>query len=258
MGQNNAIYFDGNDSYIEANNVSNVLSGSTELTMETWVKRSVNPERPFILTFHQPDELDKQNVILLGIQSTGELAMTYNDNLGSGDVDKIGTAQVPTNEWTHIAVTIAADNSVKTYINGVLDFTWSIPIRPIDGGYFSIGQDFDSNAITDDFLGQMDEVRIWSDVRTQDELRSNMYKELSGNETDLIAYYNMNTGSGTTLQDNSTNSTPGKFVNTPEWKTSGAFSGPRNSINFDGVDDYITIPDDNSLDFGTGDFTFEF
>ena len=34
-------------------------------------------------------------------------------------------------------------------------------------------------------------------------------------------------------------------------------AAPDNALTFDGVDDYVRIPDGNALDFGTGNFTEE-
>lgn len=37
----------------------------------------------------------------------------------------------------------------------------------------------------------MDELRFWSAARTQEEIRENMYKKLSGLEDDLVMYFPM-------------------------------------------------------------------
>ena len=68
---------------------------------------------------------------------------------------------------------------------------------------------------------------------------------------DLIAHYKFDAGSGTVLVDNSGNSNNGTIYGAPAWVTGK--SGY--AIDFDGVDDYVSIPDAASLNFGTGDFT---
>jgi len=57
-------------------------------------------------------------------------------------------------------------------------------------------------------------------------------------------------GSGTTWRDLSGNANNGTLTNGPTFN-----SGNAGSIVFDGVDDYVTIPQSNSLKFGTGNFT---
>ena len=61
--------------------------------------------------------------------------------------------------------------------------------------------------------GKIDEVRIWDDVRTQAEIQDNMYKELVGNESNLVAYYNFNDGRGTSVLDLTSNDNNGTMTN---------------------------------------------
>jgi hypothetical protein len=42
--------------------------------------------------------------------------------------------------------------------------------------------------------GVFDELRIWNIARSQTDIQSDMYNELAGNETGLVAYYNFNQG----------------------------------------------------------------
>ena len=84
-----------------------------------------------------------------------------------------------------------------------------------------------------------------------------MYKDVSA-EANLVAYYKMSDGSGTTLTDNSSNSNTGALTNGPEWKLSGCFGGSRQALDFDGSNDYVSIPHNASLNMGTGNFTCEF
>ena len=56
-------------------------------------------------------------------------------------------------------------------------------------------------------------MRIWSDIRTQTEIQDNMYKELIGNENNLVAYYNFNDGRGVSLLDLTSNNNMGTMTN---------------------------------------------
>ncbi len=212
-----ALEFDGNNSYVEANSVSDALSGTSEMSMEVWIKYPGNlTESKFILTFHQPAG-DWENVILFGIDKNGRLALNYNENAGGGNIDLFGTTSLAANEWNHLALTISGDNTAVAYINGQVELTWSIPTRPVLNGHFSIGQDFDNSVVTNDFIGQMDEVRIWNVVRTRQEIQNNMNTELLGTEPGLIAYYKMNDGNGSILADDSGNMHPGTLKGGVSW-----------------------------------------
>jgi hypothetical protein len=49
--------------------------------------------------------------------------------------------------------------------------------------------------------GRLDEVRIWNAGRTQSDLRDAMHRQLAGTETNLVAYYPCNEGSGGLVHD---------------------------------------------------------
>ena len=57
--------------------------------------------------------------------------------------------------------------------------------------------------------GNLDELRIWSDIRTQSEIQSYMTKSLNGSENNLLGYWNFNEGSGSTLTDQTSNDNDG-------------------------------------------------
>jgi len=61
----------------------------------------------------------------------------------------------------------------------------------------------------------------------------------------LVAAYNFNSGTGTTLVDSSGSNNNGTLTNGPTWTTSGKFGS---ALSFDGIDDRVIIPDSNSLD----------
>ena len=49
--------------------------------------------------------------------------------------------------------------------------------------------------------GAMDEVRIWSVVRTQAEISANMHKRMQGNEANLVGYYRFDQPGSDTATD---------------------------------------------------------
>ncbi len=126
------------------------------------------------------------------------------------------------------------DATSYIYINGVQTASGSIHAPDaVNRDYNYIGKsNWDDNPIP---KMKVDEFRIWSVARTVDEIRSTMYKELSGGETGLQVYYKMSNGENTTVSDNKTSGTThATLVNGPLWKASGCFANPTQAIDFDG------------------------
>lgn len=77
------------------------------------------------------------------------------------------------------------------------------PIKP--GGTMMMGQwnypEDDRTGVNWNFIGEFDDLRVWKDDRTVNELRSNSFSVLSGTEADLSNNWNFNSGKGSTLTD---------------------------------------------------------
>ena len=79
---------------------------------------------------------------------------------------------------------------------------------------------------------------------------------LSPEPSYTMGLWHLDDGSGTTTTDISGNGNNGSFSGAPVWSTSGRFG---HALNFDGTDDYVSIPDAPSLDVdsATGAITIE-
>jgi len=111
---------------------------------------------------------------------------------GGGGWD-VSSNTVPTNTWTHVAVTFDGTNKLF-YINGILDkisgqrtnlYNSASPVYIGRQGQVCSCNYFD---------GLLDEVRIWNVVRSQQEIHQYMNQPLLGTEPGLVAYYPMNNG----------------------------------------------------------------
>jgi len=131
------------------------------------------------------------------------MALFQNDkklivNVGDGsDVESFQTSNdvLNINEWNHIALT-ADGNQYTLYVNGEVVLQELINITQMDqSNNFYIG------AFRNQFDGEINDVRIWDDARTQSEIQDNMNKELVGDEANLVAYYKLNETSGTAITD---------------------------------------------------------
>ena len=121
--------------------------------------------------------------------------------------------------WHHVAA-VNSNGTRRLYLNGVAQTLVGSPLTvQANGDKLTLGSDFlvNNNRY---FAGQMDEARIWNVARSQAEIQSAMHRELNGSETGLVAYYNFNHISGTTLYDVTGKGHDGTLVNGPAWVAS--------------------------------------
>ncbi|MFC0878752.1 LamG-like jellyroll fold domain-containing protein, partial [Saccharicrinis sp. FJH2] len=211
FGPKNCLDFDGNNDCVDIPTLSPAF---TQGTISFWIKPKAIPvTHSRVLS----DAWDDDEIYL--VNGVGKIATWYMIN---GD-ELMSSSALPVNEWTHVAITM--DNSgSKLYINGVLDDE-SGPSDTDISTNFRIGGFY--GAYWEVVNGQLDEFSIWSDVRTQEEIRENMYKNLTGNEDNLIAYYSFDNSSGTVLQDLSGNGNDGVLTNmdaSTDWIASSAYN----------------------------------
>ena len=212
--QSSSLTFDGSNDRITTNGTLNNLSG---FTLELWLyPHSASSSMAII---------GENNLIEFGYGSSKSLRIwTW---AGTNTVSwNFNSTTFPFNTWHHVAVVGNATASpyLSIYVNGELKKSGGS--NP--GSTFGIGHTPRSYTIyiaktvwgdNDKYYdGLMDEVRIWNDVRTQDEIKSTMFKQIGGDESNLQAYYMMSSTSGTTLVDNSANSYDGT-ISSASWGT---------------------------------------
>jgi hypothetical protein len=240
-----ALKFDGMNDYVKINDNNN-LDLTNNYTIECWIK---------------VDSFKTYSGLVSKVQSSN--ANGYVLRLNNTDVYFDGKSTSGLNlqrgVWYHIAA-VNNNGNRYLYVNGVnktLNGT-NITISA-NTDYLAIGTDYNkASANKWYFKGKIDEVRIWSIARSQDDILKTMYKELSGSETGLVAYYKMSNGSGTTLSDNKVNgSNSGTITNGAEWTFSGCFAGSRNALNFDGNSKYVSFSTSSSPPYNSNLFTIE-
>ncbi|HEY9690604.1 MAG TPA: Calx-beta domain-containing protein [Oculatellaceae cyanobacterium] len=111
--------------------------------------------------------------------------------------------------WNHIAV-IYQNKTPSLYLNGQFIKT-GIQSNYIVHPSFQLGE-FSGDANYGAYQGSLDEVRIWNKAITQAEIQANLNKELIGNESGLVGYWNFNSLTNGTVEDLTSNQNDGTIV----------------------------------------------
>jgi len=222
--QNTALNFDGSTNFVNVG--SFVVPTSGDFTVEFWA------DVPSLLT--TPSGLHE--FVSQGQSGGTGFYIGYDQasgNLRCGDA-YIGTnVACPTGKWFHLAL-VNSGGTATLYINGAQKGTpqtgYSISAT---GSNFTIGQQF--SGFDEKINGSIDELRIWNVARTQTEIKTAMLTGVPPSTTGLVAYYNFNEGTGSTV-GNST-ATPGLdgTVNGTATWVSSAIQAGNNALNFDGA-----------------------
>lgn len=186
---------------------------NTSFTASSWI-RTTNNNGVFVA---------KSGAYQFYVNNNGKVVGNWNN------ADRVvSNATVTTGRWHYVTITFAS-GAAKIYIDGVLDATATgQPTPATNSSNFSIGGVWTSKAsITSRFLGDIDEIRIWTNELTETQLRFIMNQEIlkSGTNTfgkvipntitkndiatlswnNLQVYYDMNTLYGTCIKDLSDN-----------------------------------------------------
>ena len=191
-----------------------------------------------------------------GTTNGGPGMVYYYSQTGTGSTQLSSTA-LTENIWNHVVVTAdVSSNQMKVYLNGSLDNT--ISKSNIQTVFDSLGRY--SNLWY--YNGKMDEVAFWDSILSATEVsaiyNSGTPTDLASNagnyssSSNLIGWYRMEEGTGTTVADSSSNSNTGTLTNGPTFNTDVPTFNSNFAISLDGTNDYAPIS--GSLSAGTYDF----
>jgi len=224
--QSRHLGFDGVDNYTLVGDKLN-LGGS--FTASSWVKpegsNALNTDKTIVAkndgTVGYKFYLTNSNNVCFAVGNLPANIITSN-------------TVIPDNIWHHVAVSYDG-TTAYLYIDGVLDNSKALANPTPNGSEFAIGAIYiDKSNVQDYFKGDIDEIRVWDNALTLDQLHYVMNQELvqSGavvngsvvpnsvtkneiaavNWTNLRAYYSMNSYIGTHLNDVSGNGNRGSLT----------------------------------------------
>ena len=211
QGGGYALNFDGSNDFITINTPDNIPSGSNAYSIVSWIKAN-SMHNGSIIGWGYWGSTNRCNALRLHGDPYYIINYWWGNDLHVTPTDLSGT-------WYHVAATYDG-SSRKIYLNGELLGTNST--SGLNAAVVNMRIGSSNNGTL--FSGQIDDLSVWSTGLSQADVRSIMHKELAGNESNLVAYWDMSNGTGTSLADNSSNSNTGTLINmdNSDWVTSQA------------------------------------
>lgn len=209
--QNYVLDLDGEDDYVEITSYVN-MSPTTTVSVEAWVKGQGIPSTRFIY-----DRIESNDGYGIFVRPTGLAAFEVN----GGQAQAFSSTNVLDGYWHHIAGTYDANvGKLYVYIDGVMESSvnYSLPITYSPEPRNTIGGPGGGSTVFEPFEGEIDEVRVWDLVRTQQQIQDNMCKlHYTSYNSGLIAYWQLDEGSGTIANDLSQNGNNGTILYGATW-----------------------------------------
>ena len=219
-----SLSFDGDQDYVNVNTVASEMHvGEADWAVSFWVK-------PDLSSFPENDSY------ILGVNtSTGGNALHVGLKKNTGypivfEINSIhitGSTGATDQEWNHIVYSKLGYTGT-IYLNGVSQGTHGAYHSLYNTHQWTIGGEYDSQILSNEFVGLVDEVAVWDDDLTAAEVAAlyNSGAPLSAStnagdytsQGDLQAYWLMNEGSGSTIADTTTNNNSGTITGAT-WST---------------------------------------
>jgi hypothetical protein len=213
-----ALEFDGINNYVKLGDTGIIMGGNgwaSTKTFSFWVKPTglTGPSaHPVLGEFIVGNDLPHYFGVTRSVWNGMDRLWVWNYD---GNTDYIGIAFTP-GEWIHIAM-VHTGGTLFAYKNGVLIGSVSsgptvIPNGTVDGNLYLGGSD---NSRTLHFKGQIDEVSFWNVGLNQTTIQEWLDQEITDAHpywSSLAAYYQMNSGAGTILSDDSSHSNDGTLL----------------------------------------------
>ncbi|GGB69726.1 hypothetical protein GCM10007424_07140 [Flavobacterium suaedae] len=144
------------------------------------------------------------------LNGNGTLSAVY--GTGTPNWVKVTTAEpLEVGEWNHIAITAVAGGELKIYLNGELSQSNSFDAYTSNNTWdFAFGTSINYGG---EYIYTMDEFRMWSEERTQEEIVASMHNMLDTDDENLKFYYTFDQEDTGMLVNNGVNTDEVAYTN---------------------------------------------
>jgi len=211
-----SVLLDGETQYINADTVADDISVEKG-TYSMWIK--FNGATSINANFLKASVNGSNQISIAYINSTSKFRFTYKA-AGTTQKAEVATSEESEGNWTHLAMTwdTSADE-LKGYVNGSQVGGTQSGLGVFEG---TIDQCyFGRNTLAENsyFNGYIDEISIFDEVINM----SNLYDSGTPIDvsalSDLVGYWKMEEGTGTSTADSSGTGNTGTLANTPTWSS---------------------------------------
>ncbi|MBI2429168.1 MAG: fibronectin type III domain-containing protein [Ignavibacteriales bacterium] len=211
-----SLTFDGSGDYVlSSTSLGNFGAGN--FTIELWAKTSTSST----VLLGKRYEGSHGSFFVFALDGSGKIGMELDQDVnGTNYSATFGNTSITDGNWHHVAFT-RSGTTIIYYVDGIQDTSYTVNVASISNSTaFSIGvRSVDGSYVSGFFSGLMDDIRVWNVARTQSEIANNKDTELTGTESDLLAYWKFNEGAGGKIFDYTTNVYDGTFYGNTTWSS---------------------------------------
>ncbi|PWU22155.1 MAG: hypothetical protein C5B50_00080 [Verrucomicrobia bacterium] len=191
---------------------------TTEVTVEFWQNVTAIRQQ-FTFDLNPNNDSDRFSAHIPW--SNGNIYWDFGNISGAGRLQYLPTNSI-IGTWQHFALVASqSGNYMRIYRNGVLEAQTN-SMTP----FSRYPADLELGSSLQPYLGQLDEFRIWNVARSQSQIQSNMNRTLTLPQPNLVAYWRLDEGAGTTANDSSGNGYTGTLTGAPAWTVSSVPFAP--------------------------------
>ena len=173
-----------------------LISALPDGTVEAWVRREGAGER--VIAGRRHATADAPAFALWSDASDPSFGI---GTAGGGwDSSTAVAGNIPSGAWTHVAVAWS-DTALSFFVDGSAVVNTTVVTGPVpdSNGSLTIGGGLDY--VGDNWVGAIDEVRLWSWAKEGGEVEASMETMLTGTEPGLVAAWNFEDGGGSRAAD---------------------------------------------------------